>query len=94
MSILFDSLFLKHGPSLNFDAAAPLLSFPSVDAARAARARGTYPVPVRQVGARLVVSTLDIARFLDGELAPPPRTSRRGAPRKAERLAKQARQQA
>lgn len=94
MSVLFDSLFQKFGPSLNFGDAAPLLSYPSVEAARQSRARGTFPLPVRQAGSRLIVSVLDVAKFLDGELSPPLRSSRRGAPRKAERLAKQAAQAA
>lgn len=89
MSQLFDLLFQKYGPAVTFENAAPLLTFPSVEAARQSRARGTYPVPVKQIGKRLVVSTLDIARFLEGDLAMPRPTGKRGAPTKAERLARQ-----
>lgn len=88
MSQLFDVLFERHGPALNFDDAASLLAFPSVDAARQSRARGTYPVPVKQIGKRLIVSTLDIARFLEGDMTMPRPAGKRGAPTKAERLAK------
>lgn len=88
MSQLFDSLFRQYGPAVSLEDSAPLLTYPSVEAARQSRARGTFPVPVRQIGKKLIISTLDIARFLEGDMVQPRPAGKRGAPTKAERLAK------
>lgn len=84
MSQLFIVLLERFGLVLSLEDAAPLLSYPSTAAARQALYRGTFPVPVKRAGRKLIISTLDIASFLDGSGHKNPveqTTSSRGRPR-------------
>lgn len=85
-------LLQKFGVALPFEEAANVLKYPTLVAARSARQRGTFPVPIRKAGDRHLCSAADIAAFLDGTNAPQlPTTSvlKRGRPTKAEQIARQ-----
>lgn len=92
MSVTLDFLLQKYGVALQFQDAATVLKYPSVFAARSARQRGTFPVPIRKAGDRHLCSAADIAAFLDGIAAPLSPTlpkPKRGRPTKAMVLARQ-----
>lgn len=87
-----DFLLEKYGVALPFEVAANVLKYPSLIAARSARQRGTFPVPIRRAGERHLCSAADIASFLDGTTAPLQVTaakSKRGRPTKADQIARQ-----
>jgi hypothetical protein len=69
---VFKEIVDKHGLTLNFACASKLLCYPTSGAARAAVRRGSFPVPVRRAGKRMLVSAADVAGFLVGVLIPSP----------------------
>lgn len=87
-----DFLLEKYGVALPFEDAANVLKYPSLIAARSARQRGTFPVPIRRAGERHLCSAADIASFLDGTIAPLQvivERPKRGRPTKADQIARQ-----
>lgn len=92
MSAILAYLLEKFGVSLTFEEAAAALRYPSLAAAKSARQRGTFPIPIRKAGDRHICNAADIAAFLDGTaapLSPPIQRPRRGRPTKAEVIARQ-----
>lgn len=86
-----DFLLEKFGVALPFEEAANVLKYPTLIAARSARQRGTFPVPIRRAGERHLCSAADIAAFLDGTTAPLQASTskpKRGRPTKAEQIAR------
>jgi len=72
-SSLAAELFATFGPYTPLAAAWRWLSFPSLDAARKAHARGTAPLSMQRLEGRrgLFVATVDLAQWLQGHQAPP-----------------------
>jgi hypothetical protein len=91
-SATLEFLLEKYGVALPFEEAATVLRYPSLIAARSARQRGTFPVPIRRAGDRHLCAAADIAAFLDGATIPlhlPTAKPKRGRPTKAEQIARQ-----
>lgn len=87
-----DFLLEKFGVALPFEEAANVLKYPTLVAARSARQRGTFPVPIRKAGDRHLCSAADIASFLEGTKPPlqaPATNLKRGRPTKADQIARQ-----
>lgn len=85
-------LLEKFGVALPFEDAAKVLKYPTLIAARSARQRGTFPVPIRKAGDRHLCSAADIASFLDGTKPPLQAATtklKRGRPTKADQIARQ-----
>lgn len=85
MSALLKELVDRFGFSTDLATAAKILNYPGHRAARSAIQRGSFPVPVRHAGSKVIVSTYDLAVFLSGgsvagEPAPQP-ARRAGRPR-------------
>ena len=92
MSSILAYLLEKYGAALTFEEAATTLKYPSLAAAKSARQRGTFPIPIRKAGDRHLCNAEDIAAFLGGTaapLSPPIQRPRRGRPTKAEVIARQ-----
>jgi hypothetical protein len=91
-SATLEFLLQKYGVALPFKEAAAVLKYPTLIAARSARQRGTFPVPIRKAGDRHLCTAVDIAAFLDGvavPLSPSAPKPKRGRPTKAMVLARQ-----
>jgi hypothetical protein len=92
MSSTLAYLLEKFGVALTFEETAAAVKYPSLTAAKSARQRGTFPVPIRKAGDRHLCSADDVAAFLDGTaaaLSPPIAPRRRGRPTKAMVMARQ-----
>jgi hypothetical protein len=76
----------KYGAALTFEQTAAELKYPSLAAAKSARQRGTFPVPIRRAGDRHLCSAVDLTAFLAGvpasNLSLPEPKRGRGRPRK------------
>lgn len=90
---VYKDLVARFGPVMSMQAAAHCLGYSTVGAAYHARQRGTFPVRVRRVGTRLLISSADVALFLSSfansaqDVAEAKR--RVGRPTKAEQIARQ-----
>lgn len=93
MSALLSTLIDRIGFSTDLDTAAKILGYTGHKAARAAIARGSFPVPLRRAGSKILISTYDIAVFLSGGQAaedPTPQPARRpGRPRGSTKASRQ-----
>ena len=61
---VYKDLVARFGAVMSMQAAACCLGYSTVGAAYHAEQRGNFPVPVRRVGTRLLISTADVALFL------------------------------
>lgn len=85
MSTTLAYLHEKYGVTLTFEEAAAVLKYPSLTAAKSARQRGTFPIPIRRAGDRHLCSSADMAAFLEGATQRLPR----GRPRKEVAIARE-----